>query len=178
MFIDYYALLEINENSSIEDIKSAFKKMALKWHPDRNPGTDTTRIMQEINEAYLILKDFEARKRYNLEYIKFIQYKKETKQNTDNTFSQRKPNSSDKNQKENTYEYYDYKVDDQILEKWIHNAKKQAIIIAKQTIEDLRGMINVGTKTAIKESGEIMFYYIIISAIFFILIAASKSCHN
>ena len=62
MFIDYYELLEIDSSASPVDIKSAFKKQALKWHPDKNPGIDTTEMMQRINEAYLILKDEEARR--------------------------------------------------------------------------------------------------------------------
>ena len=61
MFKDYYAILEIDVTASEEDIKAAFKKQALKWHPDRNIGKDTTSIMQDINEAKLILLDFEAR---------------------------------------------------------------------------------------------------------------------
>ena len=74
MFKDYYKLLEITQNANDEEIKKAFREQAIKWHPDRNPGTDTTLRMQEINEAYLILKDKEARERYNIEYGKFSQY--------------------------------------------------------------------------------------------------------
>jgi DnaJ-class molecular chaperone len=57
MFIDYYAVLEIEETASFEQVKSAFKKQALKWHPDRNIGMDTKIKMQEINEDYVLLKD-------------------------------------------------------------------------------------------------------------------------
>ncbi|MBX2893552.1 MAG: DnaJ domain-containing protein [Saprospiraceae bacterium] len=51
MFKDYYAILEIGNDATSEEIKSAFKKQALNWHPDRNPGVDTTSKMQVINEA-------------------------------------------------------------------------------------------------------------------------------
>ena len=44
MFIDYYALLEVDFNATSEEIKIAFKKQALKWHPDRNLGKDTTKM--------------------------------------------------------------------------------------------------------------------------------------
>ena len=57
MFKDYYKLLDIQQNASDEEIKKAFREQAIEWHPDRNQGTDTTLRMQEINEAYLILKD-------------------------------------------------------------------------------------------------------------------------
>jgi len=71
MFIDYYELFEIEQDASIAEIKSAFRKKAIFWHPDRNASKDTTQKMQLINEAYLILNDLEARKRYDIEYIRF-----------------------------------------------------------------------------------------------------------
>ena len=80
MFVDYYAILEIDETASLEDIKSAFRKQAIMWHPDRNLGRDTTIQMQLINEAYLILKDTEARSRFDFEYQKFKPYKKAKEQ--------------------------------------------------------------------------------------------------
>ena len=57
MFRDYYAILVISQSASRVEIKSAYKKQAIKWHPDKNQGVDTTQRMQEINEAYLILND-------------------------------------------------------------------------------------------------------------------------
>ena len=80
MFKDYYKLLDIPQNASDEEIKKAFREQAIKWHPDRNQGTDTTLRMQEINEAYLILKDKEARARYDIEYNKFKQFKEEKRE--------------------------------------------------------------------------------------------------
>ena len=65
MFKNCYSILNISENASMNEIKSAFKKESLKWHPDRNLDKDTTSIMQDINEAYLILKDNEARNKCN-----------------------------------------------------------------------------------------------------------------
>ena len=52
MFKDYYSLLEIDETASQDEIKKAFRGQAVKWHPDRNKGLDTTSQMQAINEAY------------------------------------------------------------------------------------------------------------------------------
>ena len=74
MFVDYYAILEIEASASAEEVKSAFKKQALKWHPDRNSNIDTTKRMQQINEAYLILKDSEARTRYDVEYNIYLKF--------------------------------------------------------------------------------------------------------
>ena len=57
MFKDYYQILEITQQASLSEIKQAYRAASKKWHPDVNPGKDTTQIMQDINEAYAILKD-------------------------------------------------------------------------------------------------------------------------
>jgi len=178
MFKDYYSILGVDENSSQDVIKSAFKKQALKWHPDRNSGTDTTKRMQELNEAYLILKDIDARKRYNIEYQIFKQYKQKEAQREEKNDHYQYSEQKQSSQNEKTYDYSDYKVNDDVLNKWMENAKRQAVDLAKQTIEDLTGMIAVGTKTAIKETGSYLVFYIIASAVLFLLFAISKSCHN
>ncbi len=168
MFIDYYIILDIDENASLDEIKSAFKRQALKWHPDRNIGLDTTKRMQEINEAYLILKDNEARKRYNLEYQKFKNY------------IIREQSEHNKNKrgyaKEETYEYSGYNFDDDTLNKWMTNARKQAVDLAKQTIEDFKGMASIGAKEAVKGAGTQFIYQIIAGIILVLIFALTKNC--
>jgi len=185
MFIDYYAILGINENSSQEEIKAAFKKQALKWHPDRNPGVDTTKQMQEINEAYLMLKDTEARARYDQEYQHFKQYKKQKEEYSKKYQEQEKQKTNQqyghKEREKSQYTYYeysDYKVNDDVLNKWMNNAKKQAVDLAKQTIEDFKGMVSVGVKAAAKEAGNQFVAQIIISIIFIIIIGLARACNN
>ncbi len=172
MFVDYYAILEIEENATLQEIKSAFKTQALKWHPDRNPYLDSTKRMQEINEAYLILKDIDARTRYNKEYQRFIKFQQESQEN----YHQK--DNSDKRQFHKAHEYDEYKVDDDILNKWMNNAKRQAVELAKQTIEDLKGMVNVGVKAAAKEAGSQFIIQIFIGIIFLVGFALAKSCNN
>ena len=56
------------------------------------------------------------------------------------------------------------------------NAKRQAVELAKQSIEDFRGMIAVGTKAAVKEGGSYLLFQLAISAIVLIIIFVIKSC--
>jgi len=49
---DYYKILEINQNSSLEDIKKAYHKLAFKYHPDKNPSKEAEEKFKVINEAY------------------------------------------------------------------------------------------------------------------------------
>ncbi len=185
MFKDYYAILEVGESVTQEEIKSAFKRQALKWHPDRNHGVDTTQQMQEINEAYLILKDNEARDRYNREYQRFKQYQQERELRHQKSYQEKKEpeqhyqrSNKEGKQKERANEYSDYNVYDDVLNKWMNNAKQQAVDLAKLTIEDLKGMVSVGVKIAAKEAGNQFIYQIIISVVLLLIIALTKSCSN
>lgn len=60
---DYYKILGVEKNASGDEIKKAFKKLALQYHPDR-PGGDEKKF-KEINEAYQVLSDNEKRQRYD-----------------------------------------------------------------------------------------------------------------
>ena len=63
--LDYYATLEVMPQASDEEIKRAYRKLALKYHPDRNQGNKTAEDkIREINAAYEVLGDPETRKSY------------------------------------------------------------------------------------------------------------------
>jgi curved DNA-binding protein len=65
-FKDYYAVLGINKNASSEEIKKAFRKLAVKYHPDRNPGDKSAEErFKEISEANEVLSDPEKRQKYD-----------------------------------------------------------------------------------------------------------------
>lgn len=184
MFKDYYAILEINVTASQEDIKAAFKKQALKWHPDRNIGKDTTSIMQDINEAKLILLDTEARERYNREYHKFKDFQRqkanENKQKEKQREEQRKKQKTEeqKQYRETSNQDKDYKVEDEILNKWMNNAKKQAVDLAKETIEDLKGMTKEGMKAATEKVGNQIPSLLIMAVVFLVIALLIKTCNN
>ncbi len=64
---DYYKVLQVDPEADPEVIAAAYRRLSLKYHPDTNRSTDATRRMQEINEAYEVLKDPAKRARYDLE---------------------------------------------------------------------------------------------------------------
>lgn len=63
---DYYELLEVKKDASLDEIKKSYRKLAMKFHPDRNQGDkEAERKFKEINEAYEILKDDQKRSAYD-----------------------------------------------------------------------------------------------------------------
>lgn len=65
-FIDYYKILELPKTASEADIKSAYRKLARKYHPDVNPNNkEAEKKFKEINEANEVLSDPEKRKKYD-----------------------------------------------------------------------------------------------------------------
>ena len=63
---DYYEVLAVKREASAEDIKKSYRQMALKYHPDKNPGDDAAEVrFKEAAEAYEVLSDQDKRARYD-----------------------------------------------------------------------------------------------------------------
>ncbi len=63
---DYYELLGVSKTASADDIKKAYRRLAMKYHPDRNPGDKAAEEkFKEIGEAYAVLSDEQKRAAYD-----------------------------------------------------------------------------------------------------------------
>lgn len=64
---DYYKILGVPKAATLAEIKASYKKLALKWHPDKNPDNtqETKQVFQKISEAYSVLSDEKKRKKYD-----------------------------------------------------------------------------------------------------------------
>ena len=133
MFKDYYDILGIHHKATPTEIQNAYRRQAKRWHPDRNPGVDVKERMQDINEAYAILKEQEKRLRYDMEYAKYQRYQKEKTSQTRKTKAtntqQEEQTSSSSNQSNFHQKDYrnrsqeEYKVTDEELKEEIAKAK-------------------------------------------------------
>lgn len=63
---NYYDILGVAKNATLDEIKSAYRKLAMKYHPDKNPGNkEAEEKFKELSEAYQVLSDEEKRKQYD-----------------------------------------------------------------------------------------------------------------
>lgn len=170
MLKDYYSILEVSPSSSNREIKKKYRQLAKKWHPDVNKDIDTTTKMQELTEAYLILKDDEAKKRYDKEYYRYKNYKEKMyASNTKTGRSTREYNTTHqpKNEKSN---YENYEIKDDILKRWIENAKNQAYDFARQAKVDAVGIGKRGAEYASKSFlVAIILFLILFTIIIFVI---------
>jgi molecular chaperone DnaJ len=63
---DFYAILGVSRNADSKEIKSAYRRLAKQYHPDANPGEDTTEKFQEVNRAYEVLNNPDLKQKYDM----------------------------------------------------------------------------------------------------------------
>lgn len=159
MFKDYYKLLDVSPSASIFEIKQAYRKKSLQWHPDKNPGVDVTSVMQDINEAYKILKDDVSRARYNKEYYKFTKQRENC-------------NLKHKESKSESWDY-DYDIYDEDLKNDINEARKYA----KDLVDEFFRNLKETSKVAAKGAWDGAYGYIIGGIFATIIFALIRACN-
>ena len=157
-FVDYYKVLGVSKSANTTEIKTAFRDLAKQWHPDMNIGIDVTNKMQLLNEAYLILKDSEARMRYDIEYDKYMSY----------------VSLFEKDSKSSDFKQEKYQFSDETLVHWISNARRQAVELAKQTLKEISSLSVDATKAAGKEMVSKLIYYLISGIIILMIFKMCK----
>lgn len=159
MFKDYYQILDVSFSASKEEIKKAYRKKSLQWHPDRNPGADVTEMMQDINEAYKILNEDISRARYDKEYLLFTQQRENSK------LKRSSPQPESWN--------YDYEVNDEDLRNDINEARAYA----KDLVDEFFKSLKETSKAAAKGAWDGAYGYIIVGIIATIIFALIRTCH-
>ena len=145
MFYDYFAILNINPDANKEEIKKAYRKQAMKWHPDVNNSPEAAEYMRLINEAYIILNDDEAREKYLKEY-----------------YLHKAPNIDD------VFASINKNISDNILNNWIKQARQKAYQLNNLSLEEMFGTLKVAVFTFYNE---LFLYFLIglISILFFFI---------
>ncbi len=81
---DYYGILDVSYACNDKQIKSAFRKLALQYHPDHNPSTEAEQKFRKILEAYEVLKDPRKKAAYNQFYHKTFENNHKTSERSRN----------------------------------------------------------------------------------------------
>lgn len=159
MFKDYYQILGILSSASQIEVKEAYRKQSLKWHPDKNPGVDVTSVMQDINEAYKILKDEISRARYDREYDTFAQ--------------QNQHNQTGAQQAKTTSWNYDYEIHDEDLKNDINEARSYA----KDLVDEFFKNFKETSKAAAKGAWSKASGYLLAGILLAIISMLIRTCH-
>lgn len=138
MFPNYYKVLGLSSTASKEEIKKAYRKLALEFHPDKNKSPDAHEKFIEINEAYLILYDDEARAKYDREYQYHFAQKnrKESESRQEQTQSNYDRDWTKEKKSERKETFHDNDLND-----WAKKAKSQGAEYARMAFDDFSKMV-------------------------------------
>lgn len=132
MIPNYYQVLGVTKTATKDEIKKAFRMLAFKLHPDHNDSPDANERFIEINEAYLILTDTDAKNKYDREYNAYYG-----------------PNATHADHTEFEEADYDNPYEDNDLNQWAKNAREQGKKHAMMSFSEFLSLLG----TVAKETG-------------------------
>jgi DnaJ-class molecular chaperone len=141
---NYYEILEIVSTATKVEIKKSYRKLALQYHPDKNKSPDAHERFIEINEAYLILHDDEARAKYDREF---------------KTYRLQEPTTKKEKQTETEKETEDA-FEDFNLNDWSKKAKNQAEQYSQMSYETFYNLVMGIVKETGFQFGNVLIYMI------------------
>ena len=139
MIPNHYKTLELEQTATKEEIKKAYRRLALKYHPDKNKSPDAHEKFIAINEAYLLLYDNEARVKYDREYQYYFGQK--AKSESTSSQQQRQEEKKKEEAKSSNQKQREPQFDDEDLNQWTRNARQQAENFAKMAFDDFSNLI-------------------------------------
>ncbi|TLX89469.1 MAG: hypothetical protein E6K94_09990 [Thaumarchaeota archaeon] len=89
----YYAIFGISQDANFQEIKKSYRKLAKKYHPDRNKSPHAEETIKKINEAFEILSDKRKRKQYDLESSNIFDQKDQNNDEEEGNSSNKQMNS-------------------------------------------------------------------------------------
>jgi molecular chaperone DnaJ len=92
----YYAILGVSQDANFQEIKKSYRKLAKKYHPDRNKSANAEETIKKINEAFEILSDRKKRKQYDLESSNMFDLKESNNGEKEENLSDQKQKNSQK----------------------------------------------------------------------------------
>lgn len=156
MFKDYYKILGVSTSATPDEIRSTYRNLCKHWHPDVNTDADATAKMQDINEAYLILKEPAKRQRYDEEYARFKVYEQQkvprSNQGSQSNSNQAEQHNAYSSQRQSyqRYRYYDYDIEDDSVKKDVEEARKRAEDYINKLIDSLKNSSKKAAKGALE----------------------------
>jgi curved DNA-binding protein CbpA len=92
----YYAILGVSEDANFQEIKKSYRKLAKKYHPDRNKSANAEETIKKINEAFETLSDRRRRKQYDLESSNIFDLEESNNEEKEENLSDQKQKNSQK----------------------------------------------------------------------------------
>lgn len=165
MFLNYYEILGVAENATPDEVTKAYRRLAMKWHPDRYKGEDATEKMALINEAYQVLRDATTRAQYDCELARYKTYCSETRKPEQSSEAPRDAEAPQQDPAEK------YRYTDHDLEEKIKQFRCKAKEFAQQSLQDLAGVSTSAAKEFASSFGTVLLVVVVLNLLFLLFFA-------